>query len=341
LPSFQDEVQIRVRAGKGGAGSVHFHKEKFVEFGGPDGGDGGEGGDVFLEADPRLLTLENYLPQGLYAAEDGQPGAGQKRHGRNGKDLRLKVPLGTQITNLQTQELLCDLLAPDEEFLVAKGGRGGKGNHFFKSSTNQAPRHAQPGEPGEEIELELQLKLIADLGIVGLPNAGKSTLLAALTEAHPKIAGYAFTTLTPNLGVVQDSMEGIYYTLADIPGLVEGASRGVGLGISFLKHIERVRGILFLFDASNLQVAEEFQLLRNELQLYNPDLLEKDYLLVLNKCDLWEDEGFSQELQDRYGNLGDIICISAENRIGLDILKQRIQEKFFSGSAPQRQGLVP
>jgi len=329
MSTFQDEVSFAIKAGHGGPGSVHFHKEKFVPFGGPDGGDGGSGGDVIFVSDHRVLTLENFIPHHTYQAEDGQPGSGREKAGRKGKNLVLKVPVGTQILGKETLEQLFDFAKEGEEFRLAKGGRGGKGNSFFKSSTNQAPTFAQPGEEGEFFSLHLQLKLIADLGIVGFPNAGKSTLLSKLTEAHPKIAGYAFTTLTPNLGIAKDEDETFRYTIADIPGIVEGASQGIGLGISFLKHIERVRGILFLFDASLLQMREEYKMLRHELSQYNAMLLNKPHLLVFNKSDLWEDENFAMELVESHRDLGEIICISCNSGNGLEQLKNRIKSIFF------------
>lgn len=330
MSGFIDEVPIQIRAGHGGAGSVHFHKEKFVEFGGPDGGDGGKGGDVIFVAEGRMMTLENYLPDRMYAAQDGEPGLGQNRNGKNGEDLILKVPVGTQIFDTVTMELLYDFNLDGESFTIATGGRGGKGNTFFKTSVQQAPRYSQPGEDGGELSLLLQLKLLADIGIVGLPNAGKSTLLAKITHAHPKIAGYAFTTLSPNLGVVHRHEDLFRYTVADIPGIIEGASRGVGLGISFLKHIERVQGILFLFDGGNLQLEEELEMLRSELGKYNQSLLNKKYLLVINKMDIWDnDPTFTAEIQKNYSNLGEIICISADKELNLDYLLERIDKVFF------------
>ncbi|GBF49165.1 GTPase ObgE [Leptospira ryugenii] len=329
MSNFIDEIQIRIQAGHGGAGSVHFHKEKFVEFGGPDGGDGGDGGDVVFLADTRVITLEQYLPDRLYSAEDGQAGTGNQRHGKNGADLILKVPIGTQIFDFETRELLYDFTKDGETVRLAQGGRGGKGNTFFKSSTHQTPRFAQPGEDGQRFSILLQLKLIADIGIVGLPNAGKSTLLAKITQAHPKIAGYAFTTLSPNLGVVRRHEDLYRYTVADIPGIIEGASKGVGLGLSFLKHIERVRGILFLFDGSNLYLEEELSMLRNELGSYNEALLQKPYLLVINKIDIWDDPNFSLEVQKSYSHLGEVFLISADKDINLDALLDKMDEVFF------------
>jgi len=330
MTSFIDEVPIRVKAGHGGPGAVHFHKEKFVEFGGPDGGDGGMGGDVILIAESRIMTLENYLPDRMYAAEDGQSGSGNDKHGKNGEDLTLKVPVGTQVIDRTTMELLYDFTKDGETYTIAKGGRGGKGNTFFKSSTHQTPRFSQPGEDGGSLDIILQLKLLADIGIVGLPNAGKSTLLAKITHAHPKIAGYAFTTLIPNLGVVHRNNDSFRYTVADIPGIIEGASRGVGLGLSFLKHIERVQGILFLFDGGNLYLEEELEMLRNELGSYNETLLAKPFLLVINKIDIWNDPTFTEEIKQNYSKFGEIILISADKETNLEYLMERIDAVFFS-----------
>lgn len=334
MTSFIDEVPIVVKAGHGGAGAIHFHKEKFVEFGGPDGGDGGKGGDVVILAESRMMTLENYLPDRTYAAQDGEPGLGNNRNGKNGEDLILKVPVGTQVFDAVTRELIHDFTYDGEVFTIATGGRGGKGNTFFKTSVHQTPRFSQPGEDGGTLSLIVQLKLLADIGIVGLPNAGKSTLLAKITHAHPKIAGYAFTTLSPNLGVVHRFEDLFRYTVADIPGIIEGASRGVGLGLSFLKHIERVQGILFLFDGGNLQLEEELEMLRSELRNYNPTLLDKKFLLVINKMDVWEgDLEFTKEIQQKYAGLGEIIFISAEKEINIEYLMERIDKVFFYDKA--------
>jgi GTP-binding protein len=329
MTSFIDEVPIRVKAGHGGPGAVHFHKEKFVEFGGPDGGDGGRGGDVILIAESRIMTLENYLPDRMYSAEDGESGSGNDKHGKNGEDLTLKVPIGTQVFDSNTMELMYDFTKDGEEYIIARGGRGGKGNTFFKSSTHQTPRFSQPGEDGDSFDVIFQLKLLADIGIVGLPNAGKSTLLAKITHAHPKIAGYAFTTLSPNLGVVHRNDDSFRYTVADIPGIIEGASRGVGLGLSFLKHIERVQGILFLFDGGNLYLEEELVMLRNELSSYNETLLNKPFLLVINKIDIWDDPQFTEEIKQNYSKFGEIILISADKETNLDYLLDRIDAVFF------------
>lgn len=239
------------------------------------------------------------------------------------------VPVGTEVIDRQTMEVLFDF-EEEGEFTIAYGGRGGKGNTFFKSATLQAPKFAQPGEEGEEKEILLTLKLLADIGIVGLPNAGKSTLLSKITEAHPKIANYAFTTLIPNLGVVKRKNDTFRYTIADIPGIVEGASRGHGLGLSFLKHIERVRGILFLLDGSNLELEHNLALLRVEMEEYNTSLKERPFLIALNKIDLWDnEESFTQEIINKFKDLGEIIPISAGNDINIDILLKRMDEIFF------------
>lgn len=319
-----------VKAGHGGAGSVHFRHEKFAEFGGPDGGDGGKGGDIILRAETSQQTLDKYLPEKTYKAQPGDPGTGRKRFGRDGESLVLKVPVGTQVFDRDTFELIHDF-TEEGETVIAEGGRGGKGNTFFKSSTLQAPKFAQPGEEGEEKRILLSLKLLADIGIVGLPNAGKSTLLSKITEAHPKIANYAFTTLIPNLGVVKRLDDSFRYTVADIPGIIEGASKGQGLGLSFLKHIERVRGILFLLDGSNLDIVHDMNLLKAELKSYDEELLNRPYLIVLNKIDVWDgDSSFTEDLLGEFSDQGEILPISAEHEINLDKLLDRIDEKFFA-----------
>jgi len=285
LSKFTDMITVRVRAGKGGAGCVSFRREKYIPKGGPDGGDGGKGGDVSLEASPRYYNLSHLFPDRLYRAEDGKPGMGNNRHGKDGKDLTVYVPPGTQVIDGGSGDLLSDLVAEGDRILVARGGRGGRGNAFFKSSTNQAPRYAQPGVAGEERCVSLNLKLIADVGLVGLPNAGKSTLLSRLTNANPKIADYPFTTLIPNLGVVQRRDE-TWYTIADIPGIIEGAHRGHGLGLSFLMHIERVKVLLFTIDITDDDFSLVLELLRSELREYSDELLTKPCCVVLTKADL-------------------------------------------------------
>ena len=281
---FLDQVKIYIKAGDGGNGSPSFRREKFIEFGGPDGGDGGKGGSVILRSERNLNTLIDYRYQQHHKAERGTDGAGKKRTGRSGKDLILKVPVGTQVFEEDNKTLIFDFKKQGEEFVVASGGKGGLGNVRFKSSTNRAPRKFTKGKIGEEFIIWLQLKTIADIGIIGLPNAGKSSLLSAITSATPKIANYKFTTLNPNLGVaVYDDKE---ITIADIPGLVEGAHKGIGLGIKFLKHIERCKTLLHLIDITEKDLESTYRQVKNELKSYSKDLLKKREIIVLNKIDL-------------------------------------------------------
>jgi len=282
---FIDRATIRVKAGNGGSGCVSFRREKYRPKGGPDGGDGGDGGNVILRADPKLSTLLDFKYHPNYHAQNAEHGKGKNQHGKSGKDLTVKVPLGTVIKDKSMGTILGDLVQPDQKIVVAQGGRGGRGNAHFVSSTNQAPRHWQPGEFGEEMELELELKLIADVGLVGLPNAGKSTLLSKLSAAKPKIAEYPFTTLTPNLGIVKYKDAGSF-VLADIPGLIEGAHLGKGLGIEFLRHIERTKVLVFLLDCTAENLQQDYHILKEELRQYNPGLLEQPQIVVLTKIDL-------------------------------------------------------
>ncbi len=289
MARFTDSISINVRAGKGGAGAVSFFREKYVPKGGPDGGDGGKGGDVYIEARNSYYNLSHYFKDRIYKAENGHTGMGKNRSGRNGADLVLKVPPGTEVYDEETGEIIFDLTVEGPAMLLASGGIGGKGNAFFKSPTNQTPRFAQPGMPGMEKRVRLNLKLIADVGLVGLPNAGKSTLLSKLTNAKPKIADYPFTTLIPNLGVVQRA-DGTSIRLADIPGIIEGAHRGLGLGLSFLQHIERVRVILFLIDVTADDPVYTLRLLRSELETYNKEMLERPSAVLLSKVDLVDED---------------------------------------------------
>ena len=281
---FLDQVKIYIKAGNGGDGSPSFRREKFIEFGGPDGGDGGKGGSVILKAEQNLNTLIDFRYQQHHKAERGENGSGQNRTGKGGEDLILKVPLGTQVFEEDNKTLLYDFTKIGEEFIVASGGKGGLGNTRFKSSTNRAPRKYTKGMVGEEFTIWLQLKTIADIGIIGLPNAGKSSLLAAITNANPKIANYQFTTLNPNLGVA--SYDDKEVTLADIPGLIEGAHEGTGLGTKFLKHIERCKSLLHLIDITNDDLKESYNQVKKELRNYSKDLIKKKELIVLNKIDL-------------------------------------------------------
>ncbi|MBS0232334.1 MAG: GTPase ObgE [Proteobacteria bacterium] len=280
---FLDQAKIYIRSGAGGNGCIAFRREKFIEFGGPNGGDGGKGGDVWVECVQNLNTLIDYRYQQHFFAQNGTPGMGQNRAGPNGKDMVIKVPPGTQVFAEDGETLLADLTAPGERVRLAKGGNGGFGNAHFKSATNQAPRHANPGQPGEELTIWLKLKLIADAGLVGLPNAGKSTFLAAVSAAKPKIADYPFTTLHPNLGVVRAGETD--FVLADIPGLIEGAHDGAGLGDRFLGHIERCRVLLHLVDATSEDVAADYRTVRRELKAYGSGLEKKKEIVALSKCD--------------------------------------------------------
>lgn len=281
---FIDQVNIHVKSGKGGDGMVHFRREKFVPLGGPDGGDGGKGGDLILEVKATLNTLSSFRPNQKFAAEPGHNGGGSQMSGRAGKDLVIPVPPGTVVYDAETGALLGDLTTPGQQLLVCKGGRGGLGNQHFATSRNQAPRTAERGEPHEEKLLRLELKLIADIGIIGLPNAGKSTLLAALTNAKPKIGNYPFTTLEPNLGVAKID-EDATVVLADIPGLIEGAAEGAGLGHDFLRHIQRTRVLIHMLDGLSSDPLADFSQINSELALFDPNLAKKPQIVVLNKID--------------------------------------------------------
>ncbi len=288
-PNFIDYVKFHSHSGNGGAGCLHFHREKFIDKGGPDGGDGGRGGHVILRGNSNLWTLLHLKFRKHVVAQDGIGGEGQDRTGADGKDEIIDVPLGTVARHADSNEFICEINTDGEDVVLSKGGRGGKGNAFFATSTQQAPRHAQPGEPGQEGWIILELKLLADVGLVGFPNAGKSTLLSVVSAAKPKIADYAFTTLTPNLGVVayRDNQS---FVMADIPGIIEGASEGKGLGIRFLRHIERNALLLFLVPADSNDIKKEYEILLNELKQYNPELLDKKRLLAVSKSDLLDDE---------------------------------------------------
>ena len=281
---FLDQVKIYIKAGNGGDGSPSFRREKFIEYGGPDGGDGGNGGSVILKAERNLNTLIDYRYQQHHKAKRGDNGSGQNRTGKSGDNLVLKVPLGTQVFEEDNKTLIFDFIKIGEEFIAAAGGKGGLGNTRFKSSTNRAPKKFTKGTPGEVFTIWLQLKTIADIGIVGLPNAGKSSLLAAITNANPKIANYEFTTLNPNLGVA--SYDDKEITIADIPGLIEGAHKGTGLGIQFLKHVERCKSLLHMIDITKDDIEESYNQVKTELKNYSSKLSKKKELIVLNKTDL-------------------------------------------------------
>jgi len=320
---FLDQVKIFVKAGDGGSGSASMRREKFIEFGGPNGGDGGKGASIILKAERNLNTLIDYRYTQHFKAEKGQNGMSKNKTGRNGKDLYLKVPMGTQILEEDNKTLLFDFKNEKEEFVVANGGRAGLGNTNFKSSTNRAPRKFTKGTLGEEFWIWLQLKTIADIGIIGLPNAGKSSLLAAITNANPKIANYKFTTLNPNLGVATyDDRE---ITIADIPGLIEGAHTGVGLGIKFLKHIERCKTLLHLIDITEKNIENLYKQVRNELGKYSKDLLKKDELIVFNKIDLI-DKNQLKEKKDKFSKKtkNEVLTISTFDKASVAKIKSKL-----------------
>ncbi|MDD0852599.1 GTPase ObgE [Halobacteriovorax sp. GB3] len=321
---FIDEVKITISSGRGGDGCVGFRREKHVPLGGPDGGDGGDGGNIYFQADEGINTLMNFRGRRIYQAGHGENGKGSQMHGRYGDDLILKVPVGTIIRNQDTGEILADLTENEQKIILAEGGRGGLGNMNFKTSTNQAPRYAQEGQPGTSLEIELELRLIADIALIGLPNAGKSTLISRVSAAKPKIADYPFTTLEPNLGVVSLGEES--FVVADIPGLIEDASEGKGLGIKFLKHIERTKAFVHLVDVSwcldEFEAFEQYVIVRQELEKYNSDLLNKREIVCLTKIDAMTEEEiekfqtFFEEQLDRK-----VLPISSPSGRNIDILK--------------------
>ena len=320
---FLDQVKIYVKAGNGGDGSPSFRREKFIEFGGPDGGDGGNGGSVVLISERNLNTLIDYRYQQHHKAQRGDNGAGQNRTGKGGDDLILKVPIGTQVFEEDNKTLIYDFKKEGEKFVAAAGGKGGLGNTRFKSSTNRAPKKFTKGTKGEEFTIWLQLKTIADIGIIGLPNAGKSSLLAAITNANPKIANYKFTTLNPNLGVAQyDDKEVV---LADIPGLVEGAHEGVGLGIQFLKHIERCKSLLHLIDITNLDIKESYDQVKKELASYSSEMMKKKEIVVLNKTDLVDKDIIDEIILEFSKNINcEIITLSTLDKNSIAQLKSKL-----------------
>ncbi|MEE4637167.1 MAG: GTPase ObgE [Wenzhouxiangella sp.] len=328
---FVDEATIEVRAGKGGPGSVSFRREKFIPKGGPDGGDGGDGGGVWLEADSGLNTLADFRHARLFKARNGEPGAGRQRTGKSAEDIIVRVPLGTIVIATETDERIGELTAHGQRLLVARGGEGGRGNVNFKSSVNRTPRQSTPGTPGEVRELHLELKVLADVGLLGFPNAGKSTLISSVSAARPKVADYPFTTLYPNLGVV--SLEpGRSFVIADIPGLIEGAAEGAGLGIQFLKHLQRTRLLLHLVDLAPIDGAdpvEQVRALERELEQFDEGLARRERWLVLTKTDQVEEselDALTTDVVDRLGWEAPWFAISAVARSGLSPLIGRIME---------------
>ena len=320
---FLDQVKIYIKAGNGGDGSPSFRREKFIEYGGPDGGDGGKGGSVILKSEQNLNTLIDYRYQQHHKAERGENGSGQNRTGKSGEDLILKVPLGTQVFEEDNKTLIFDFLKTGEKFVVASGGKGGLGNTRFKSSINRAPRKYTKGTLGEEFTIWLQLKTIADIGIIGLPNAGKSSLLAAITNANPKIANYQFTTLNPNLGVA--SYDNKEITFADIPGLVEGAHKGTGLGIQFLKHIERCKSLLHMIDVTNDDLKKSYKQIKNELKKYSNKLSKKKELVVLNKIDLIDNNEMKKIIKEFSKNMeSEVITLSTLQKRSISQIKAKL-----------------
>jgi len=314
---FLDQAKIHVKAGDGGSGSASFRREKFIEFGGPDGGDGGHGGSIVFAVDKNLNTLIDFRYQQHFKAEKGKDGKGKKKTGKSGKNLILKVPIGTQIFEEDNNTLIEDLTSPEQKIVIANGGKSGLGNVRFKSSTNRAPRKKTDGNKGESFWIWLQLKVIADIGIIGMPNSGKSSLLSVLTSARPKIANYPFTTINPNLGVANYNNKEV--TLADIPGLIEGAHEGIGLGDKFLRHIERCKNILHLIDITNEDLLENYSKVRKELLKYSNKLIKKKEIIVFNKIDMISDEEVNKKI---------------------NTFSKKIKKKIYSISALKHKGLT-
>lgn len=317
--NFIDYVKILCRSGHGGAGSTHLHRAKYIPKGGPDGGDGGRGGHIFLKGNSNLWTLIHLKYTRHIYATNGQPGSENTSTGKNGEDRVIEVPCGTAVYDAETGEFLCDVTRDGQIVRLLKGGRGGLGNAHFKTATRQTPRFAQPGERGVEKSVILELKLLADVGLVGFPNAGKSTLLSVVSAAKPKIANYAFTTLEPNLGIVtyRDSRS---FVMADIPGIIEGASEGKGLGLRFLRHIERNAVLLFMIPADSDDIAKEYAILCNEIETFNPDLIDKPRVLAITKCDMLDDE-LIEQMRDELPNGVEAVFISSVAQMGLTELK--------------------
>ena len=320
--NFVDYVKLFCRSGKGGAGSLHFRREKYIPKGGPDGGDGGRGGDIILRGNAQMWTLLHLRYTKHLMAGDGVPGGSNQLTGASGKDVYIDVPLGTVAYEAETRKPMGEITEDGQTVVLLKGGRGGKGNAFFKSATMQAPKFSQPGEPSQEAWIILELKLLADVGLVGFPNAGKSTLLSVVSAAHPEIADYPFTTLVPNLGIVS-YYDNRSFVMADIPGIIEGAAEGKGLGIRFLRHIERNSTLLFMVPADSEDVKGSYDILLNELKKYNPELLDKDRLLAITKCDL-VDEDRIKEIKKHLPKKVPHVFICALTRQGIQELKDLI-----------------
>ncbi|HMN11731.1 MAG TPA: GTPase ObgE [Bellilinea sp.] len=338
---FIDEATIYIRSGKGGDGFVHFHREKYVNRGGPDGGDGGKGGDVVLQVQPTLNTLNSFRYKTKYIAEDGKKGHINNMTGRSAKDLIVLVPPGTIVYDEEDGSLIGDLTEPYQTLIVGKGGKGGLGNIHFASASHQAPRTATKGEPADERTLRLELKLIADVGLVGLPNAGKSSILAAVTNAKPKIANYPFTTLEPNLGVAELDMDHTLI-LADIPGLIEGAHQGVGLGDAFLRHIQRTRVLIHVIDGTSEDPIADYTQINNELALFDPQLMSKPMIVVLNKTDVPEVKDQEKKIRKAFKKIGvEITTVSAMTRDGLKDVLWKAYELLQSTPIPEAVKEIP
>jgi GTP-binding protein len=330
-----DYARIAVKAGDGGGGSVSFRREKYVPKGGPDGGDGGRGGSVVLVVEASVRTLLDCREHPQYRADDGRPGSGNNRTGRDGEDLVVELPPGTVVKDATTGEVIVDLVEPGTRWEVARGGRGGKGNARFATPTRQAPRHAEPGTAGEARSLELELKLIADVGLVGPPNVGKSTMLARISRARPRIAPYAFTTLEPNLGIVELAGHR-RFVVADLPGLIEGAHRGKGLGLEFLRHIERTRALVFLIEAASADPAADLQVIEHELGAHSPALLEKPRLVVLTKADLLPAE--TRDAAAQQAGIPGARLVSAQSGFGMEALLEACWQLVAPALDAERAG---
>ena len=323
--NFVDYVKLFISSGNGGKGSIHLHREKYITKGGPDGGDGGRGGHVIARGNPNLWTLYTFKFKKHFSAGHGEHGSKNRSSGAQGEDIYIDLPLGTLIKNTETDEVITEITAKGQEVILLEGGLGGRGNWHFKSSTRQTPRYAQPGIKGQELQLTLELKVLADVGLVGFPNAGKSTLLAALTSAKPKVADYEFTTLKPNLGIVE-YRDYRSFVMADIPGIIEGAAQGKGLGHYFLRHIERNAVLLYLIPADAADIKKEFDILRNELIAFNPELIDKNFMIALSKCDLLDDElkaEYALEMKEAFGDIPHLM-ISSVSQMGMMELKDAL-----------------
>ncbi len=329
---FVDNAVITIASGNGGKGAVSFRREKFIPKGGPDGGDGGDGGDVIFKASRNITSLLDFRYKPRFAAENGGNGQGNNKKGRDGKDIILNVPVGTAIIDYDSGEIIADLTKDGEKFIVLQGGRGGKGNTFFKSSVNRRPRFSQPGTQGETKKISLVLKSLGDVGIIGLPNAGKSTLISKLSRAHPEIAPYPFTTKTPSLGVCRDEDSDKTFTIVDIPGIISGAAEGTGLGLRFLKHIERSNILLHLIEIGNIaEVENRYETVINEINKFNKEILKKNRIVVINKIDLISDLKELNKIKDEINKFFDKkgikpLFISASENMGIDELKNNLNK---------------